>query len=118
MAQGKGEEIEYLVDVDCFKFSTRISFLSSYLCNNVDALEQLTERFYKQGIISNEERDEVLKTPSGDNEKALSLTKAIVATLTNSAKSLPAVVEELRKFEDLGDTIVSMTIPEVTDEGQ
>ncbi len=88
------------------------------LCNNVDVLEQLTELFYKQGIISNEERYEVLKTPSGDNEKALSLTKAIVATLTNSPKPLPAVVEDLRKFEDLGDIIDSMTIPKVTDEGQ
>ncbi len=116
--QGRSEEFEYPVDIDCFKFRSRISSLSSYLCNNVDVLEQLTQHLYKQGIISNEERDKVLKTPSGDNEKALSLTKAIVATLTNSPKPLPTVVEELRKFEDLNTIIDSMTIPEVTDEGQ
>ncbi len=112
-------EFECLVDVDCFKFRSRISSLSSYLCNNVDVLEQLTQCLYKQGIISNEEKEEVrLKISSGGNEKALSLTKAIVATLTNSPKSLPTVVEELKKFEDLNDVIDSMTLREVTDEGQ
>ena len=120
MAQNQGEQEDLcLVDVDCFKFRSRIPSLSSYLCNNVDVLEQLTERLYKQGIISNEERDEVLKTPSGDNEKALSLTKAIVATLTNSPKPLLAtVIDELRKFDDLNDIIDTMTLPDVTDEGQ
>ena len=117
-SSSSSDTFEYPVDVDCFKFRSRISSLSSYLCNNVDVLEQLTRRLYKQGIISNEERDEVLKTPSGDNEKALSLTKAIVATLTNSPKPLPNIIDELRKFEDLNDIIDTMTLPDVTDEGQ
>ena len=111
-------EFECPVDVDCFKFRSRISSLSSHLCNNVDVLEQLTQRLYKQGIISNEEREQVLKTPSGDNEKAVSLTKAIVATLTNSPKSFSSVMEELRKFEDLNTVIDSIIIPDVTEEGQ
>ena len=100
-----------------FKFNSRIASLSSYLSDNVDVLEQLNHNLYKQGIISNEEREEVLKTPLG-NEKALSLTKAIETALTRSPESLPTVIEELRKFEDLNDIIDSMTIPQVTDEGQ
>ena len=117
-AQGHGGEMpQYLVDVDCFKFNSRIVSLSSYLSDNVDVLEQLNHNLYKQGIISNEEREEVLKTPLG-NEKALSLTKAIETALTRSPESLPTVIEELRKFEDLNDIIDSMTIPQVTDEGQ
>ena len=115
MAQGT---TEYLVDVDCFKFKSRITSLVSYLSDNADVLEQLNQLLYKQGIISNEERKEVSKTPLVGNEKASSLTKAIEAALTRSPESLPTVIEELKKFEDLNNIIDSMTIPQVTDEGQ
>ena len=116
-AQGHGEMPQYLVDVDCFKFNNRIASLFNYLSDNVDVLEQVNHNLYKQGIISNEEREEVLKTPLG-KEKASSLTKAIETALTRSPESLPTVIEELKKFEDLNDIIDSMTIPQVTDEGQ